>query len=84
MASSQSQQLSSYTSVSLDVLREQGPMTLRELTGATAKRMGWSLMYADVDAVMRRHAEDGDATCSSGADYRDSVWTAATTGERPS
>lgn len=62
--------------VSLDILREQGPMSLRDLTAATAKRMGRSLLpYDDVEAVMRRHDE---ARCTERAnDRRDSVWSAA-------
>lgn len=65
-------------SASLIVLRENGPMTLRDLTAATANRMGFSLMYAEVDGVMRRHLDRGQAACDADAeDYRRSIWRAA-------
>lgn len=35
---------------SIDILREQGPMTLRELAGATAKARGHKVRYADLEA----------------------------------
>lgn len=66
----------SRTSTSLEILREQGPMTLRDLTRATARRRNWSLMYADVDAVMHGHLERGQVTREKADDWRNDVWTA--------
>lgn len=63
--------------VSVTVLRESGPLDLREITRLTAIRMGWSLMYDDVDAVLRREQDAGRvALVSSAGDYRNQVWKA--------
>jgi hypothetical protein len=64
-------------STSLTILREQGPMTLHVLTGATAMRMQQTMLYADVDAVMRVHLDEGVVSCEGPPDdYRETVWTA--------
>lgn len=69
-------------SASLEILRERGPMTLRDLTRATASRMGWTLLYDDVEAVMRSHQAKREATVETTAgDWRDYVWSPAPTGE---
>lgn len=67
-------------STSLAILGARGPMTIRELTGATAKALGVTVYYDDVDAVMRRHAAQGFARCDQapGLDYREDCWTAVT------
>lgn len=64
---------------SLRILREDGPMTLRELTRRTAMALGYDQFYADVDAAMREHEKHGQATREEpppAAPYADSVWTA--------
>lgn len=64
-------------SASLDILREQGPMSLRDLARVTALEMGWTLLYDDVHNVMCRHEQRGEATCEPGSkDYRDAIWSA--------
>lgn len=64
-------------STSLDVLRDEGPMTLRDLTMATSRKMGgWTLLYDNVDAVMRVHEEGGEARCEKAEDWRDNRWSA--------
>lgn len=76
-SSAQSESRIPTTSASLTALREHGePMTLRELTRATAKAMGWSLMYLDVAGVMARHLSEGQVSRTPARDYRDDVWTA--------
>lgn len=67
-----------HVSESLTILRDQGPMTLRDLTRATSIKMGWSLLHADIDAVMRGHLADGTARrdTNAGVDFRDNVWAA--------
>lgn len=62
---------------SLEILREQGPMTLRELTRATARKRNWgSLYYDDVDAVMHGHLDRGEVTREKAEDWRNDVWAA--------
>lgn len=63
-------------SQSLMILKEDGPMTLRELTRATAQRMQMVLMYEDVAAVMQGHLNDGLVAVEDAPDYRDKVWRA--------
>lgn len=69
-------------STSLAILRERGPMTLRELTRATSVEMDCRQLYLDVDAVMHRHLEDGEVTLvEDGQDFREDRWAAASEGE---
>lgn len=66
-------------SVSLTILRERGPMTLRDLTRETAIRMGHDQFYTDVDAVMRRLASDGEVRLQRHRpdNWVENVWAAA-------
>lgn len=66
----------SHASASLTILHEQGPMTLRDLTRATSLRMGWSLMYDDVLAVMTVHLDASEVERRAATDYLDDVWSA--------
>lgn len=62
--------------VSLRVLREQGPLTLRELTRQTAMKLKLgTILYDDVDAVMRQAENLGRAKIATLApDWRDHTW----------
>lgn len=63
---------------SVAVLREHGPLDLREITRYTAKRLGMSVMYEDVDAVLQRECEDGHVVLVVDAgDYRNRIWEAS-------
>jgi hypothetical protein len=63
-------------SQSLMILKEDGPMTLRKLTQATAQRMQVVLMYEDVAAVMQSHLNEGLVEVEDALDYRDKIWKA--------
>jgi hypothetical protein len=63
---------------SVQILREHGPMDLRCVTRETAVRLqAGSLMYADVDAVLRAAAIRGEVrVLAERGDYRECVWEA--------
>ena len=61
---------------SLDALRD-GPMTLREITAASAKVLDCNQYYDDVLAVLMVLRDEGRVVrISSGGDYRNHVWKA--------
>lgn len=63
---------------SVEVLRDMGPLTLREVTAETARRMGVPQTYEDVAAVLERERKRGRvARVSEGGDYRNNMWDAA-------
>jgi hypothetical protein len=65
------------TAPSVTVLRERGPMDLREVTRQTAIRLGASIMYDDVDAVLEREREAGRVRIAADAGgYRNRIWEA--------
>lgn len=67
--------------VSVLVLREHhAPMTLADVARATAKRQGWSVLYEDVDAVLRGAEQRREVEVLVDApDYRDRLWQARVT-----
>jgi hypothetical protein len=59
------------------VLREQGPLTLIELTKQTAIRLGHSILYMDVYGRMLREQKAGRVVVAeAGVDYREWIWRA--------
>lgn len=59
-------------------------MTLRDVTRATAKQQGWTVMYEDVNAVLRGAANRGEVEVLVDApDYRDRLWRARVTTDWP-
>lgn len=62
---------------SVAVLREQGPLSIRDLTALTAARLGCSLGYDDVLAVMERERRASRVVqVTDGGDYRNRIWRA--------
>lgn len=64
-------------SISTLVLKNHGPLDLREITQLTALRVGKSLKYENVHAVLLREQEAGRVTrVMETRDYRTDVWEA--------
>jgi len=70
---------STFVAPSVAVLREHGgALDLREITRLTAERLGTSLMYEDVDAVLRREQGEGRvALVTDTDDFRRRTWKTA-------
>ncbi len=75
--SAQGTPMTDHLALSVIVLREQGPMSLRDLTAETAQRMGWSLMYDDVFGVLAAAQQRGEVrSIDDPDDYRNQRWEA--------
>jgi hypothetical protein len=61
--------------ISVQVLREEGPLSLRDVTRLTARKMGCSLTHEGVAAVLESAARRGEVVCiGTGGDYRNNIW----------
>ena len=60
----------------LEILRDRGSMTLRELCGAISAARGHAVYYDDLDGVMHAHLERGEVTREKADDWRNDVWAA--------
>ena len=60
---------------SVEVLREHGPLNLREIARFTAAALDANMQYEHVNSVLRVARDNGQvALIGSGGDYRNNIW----------